>query len=37
LTLDPSDPKRRFEGDALLRRMTRLGLLGESTCCIKFD
>mmetsp|Transcript_13289 Transcript_13289/g.18109 ORF Transcript_13289/g.18109 Transcript_13289/m.18109 type:complete len:194 (+) Transcript_13289:13-594(+) len=29
LTLDPSDPKRMFEGDALLNRMIRLGLLGE--------
>ena len=27
LTLDQSDPKRIFEGDALLRRMTKLGLL----------
>lgn len=29
LTLDPKDPKRLFEGPALLRRMTRFGLLGE--------
>jgi small subunit ribosomal protein S9e len=27
LTLDLTDPRRIFEGDALLRRMTRLGLL----------
>merc|ERR1711982_174703 len=30
LTLDEKDEKRIFEGEALLRRMTRLGLLGES-------
>ncbi|CAM9445099.1 unnamed protein product [Chrysoparadoxa australica] len=29
LTLDPKDPKRLFEGPALLRRMTRYGLLNE--------
>eukprot|EP00500_Bicosoecida_sp_ms1_P000126 CAMPEP_0203810608 /NCGR_PEP_ID=MMETSP0115-20131106/3039_1 /ASSEMBLY_ACC=CAM_ASM_000227 /TAXON_ID=33651 /ORGANISM="Bicosoecid sp, Strain ms1" /LENGTH=157 /DNA_ID=CAMNT_0050719405 /DNA_START=68 /DNA_END=538 /DNA_ORIENTATION=+ len=29
LTLDESDPKRQFEGDALLRRMVRYKLLGE--------
>lgn len=29
LTLDVKDPKRLFEGPALLRRMTRFGLLGE--------
>jgi small subunit ribosomal protein S9e len=29
LTLDPKDPRRMFEGDALLRRMVRYGLLGE--------
>ena len=29
LTLDTKDPKRLFEGPALLRRMTRFGLLGE--------
>lgn len=29
LKLDSEDPKRRFEGDALLRRMVRYGLLGE--------
>lgn len=29
LTLDPADPKRTFQGAALLRRMKRLGLLGE--------
>lgn len=27
LTLDPTDPKRVFEGSALLRRMSRYGLL----------
>lgn len=30
LTLEDSDPRRIFEGDALLRRMTRLGLLKPS-------
>merc|ERR1712203_884091 len=30
LTLDEKDERRIFEGDALLRRMTRLGLLNES-------
>ena len=29
LTLDTKDPKRLFEGPALLRRMARFGLLGE--------
>mmetsp|Transcript_7303 Transcript_7303/g.9015 ORF Transcript_7303/g.9015 Transcript_7303/m.9015 type:complete len:196 (-) Transcript_7303:445-1032(-) len=29
LTLDPKDPKRLFEGPALLRKMTRYGLLDE--------
>jgi small subunit ribosomal protein S9e len=29
LTLDPRDPKRIFEGAALLRRMNRYGLLAE--------
>ena len=27
LTLENSDPRRIFEGDALLRRMNKLGLL----------
>lgn len=30
LTLDQKDPRRIFEGTALLRRLTRLGLLDES-------
>lgn len=30
LTLEPNDPKRIFQGTALLRRMVRLGLLAES-------
>ena len=29
LTLEPDDPKRIFEGAALLRRMNRYGLLGD--------
>lgn len=30
LTLDEKDERRIFEGEALLRRMTRLGLLNEN-------
>ncbi|PFH38157.1 ribosomal protein RPS9 [Besnoitia besnoiti] len=30
LTLEEKDPRRLFQGPALLRRMVRLGLLGES-------
>jgi small subunit ribosomal protein S9e len=30
LTLEEKDPRRIFEGEALLRRMTRLGLLNEN-------
>mmetsp|Transcript_3786 Transcript_3786/g.4705 ORF Transcript_3786/g.4705 Transcript_3786/m.4705 type:complete len:103 (+) Transcript_3786:34-342(+) len=30
LTLDSNDPRRIFEGDALIRRMVRLGLLKEN-------
>eukprot|EP00310_Coccolithus_braarudii_P025581 CAMPEP_0183356328 /NCGR_PEP_ID=MMETSP0164_2-20130417/43999_1 /TAXON_ID=221442 /ORGANISM="Coccolithus pelagicus ssp braarudi, Strain PLY182g" /LENGTH=192 /DNA_ID=CAMNT_0025529711 /DNA_START=36 /DNA_END=614 /DNA_ORIENTATION=+ len=30
LTLPPKHPKRLFEGEALLRRLTRLGILSES-------
>lgn len=30
MTLPEKDPRRLFEGSALLRRLTRLGLLGES-------
>ncbi len=29
LTLPPKDPKRVFEGDAIVRRLARLGILGE--------
>ena len=29
LTLDPKDPRRMFEGSALLRRLVRYGLLGD--------
>ena len=29
MTLEPNDPKRVFDGQALLRRLTRLGLLSE--------
>ncbi len=31
LTLDETDPRRIFEGDALLKRMVKLGLLKEKT------
>jgi small subunit ribosomal protein S9e len=30
LTLDPKDPRRLFDGEALLRRMVRYGLLAEN-------
>jgi small subunit ribosomal protein S9e len=30
LTLDATDPRRIFEGDALIKRMVRLGLLKEN-------
>ena len=30
LTLEPQNPKRIFEGTALMRRMNRYGLLNES-------
>lgn len=30
LTLDPKDPKRLFDGSALLRRLTRMGVLSET-------
>ena len=30
LTLDESDPRRIFEGDALIKRMVKLGLLKET-------
>ncbi len=30
LTLDERDPRRLFEGDALIRRMVRLGVLKEN-------
>jgi len=30
LTLDENDPRRLFEGEALIRRMVRIGLLKES-------
>ena len=32
LTLDAKDPKRLFEGPALLRKMVRYGLLSEVSC-----
>jgi small subunit ribosomal protein S9e len=36
LTLDPKDPKRIFEGAALLRRMNRYGLLAEDELELDF-
>ena len=30
LTLDDTDPRRIFEGNALIRRIARLGLLGKN-------
>jgi len=36
LTLDPKDPKRVFEGEALLRRMSRYGLLNEDELELDF-
>jgi small subunit ribosomal protein S9e len=30
LTMDENDPRRLFEGEALIRRMVRIGLLKES-------
>ena len=30
LTLEPTDPRRAFEGDALIRRIVKLGLLKEN-------
>ena len=36
LTLDASDPKRIFEGEALLRRMARFGLLTEDELELDF-
>merc|ERR1712038_1096921 len=36
LTLDPKDPKRIFEGQALLRRMSRYGLLADNELELDF-
>ncbi|KAA8492735.1 40S ribosomal protein S9-1 [Porphyridium purpureum] len=36
LTLEPEDPKRIFEGRALLRRLTRLGLLDENNQALDY-
>lgn len=36
LTLDEKDPRRIFEGEALLRRMSRYGLLEESNLNLDF-
>lgn len=36
LTLDPTDPKRIFEGAALMRRMSRYGLLGDEELELDF-
>merc|ERR1712048_1055691 len=35
-TLDPKDPRRIFEGAALLRRMSRYGLLGDDELELDF-
>jgi small subunit ribosomal protein S9e len=36
LTMDPTDPKRIFEGAALLRRMNRFGLLADDELELDF-
>lgn len=36
LTLDPKDPKRIFEGEALMRKMSRFGLLTEEELELDF-
>eukprot|EP00771_Trimastix_marina_P003842 gnl/Trimastix_PCT/55.p1 GENE.gnl/Trimastix_PCT/55~~gnl/Trimastix_PCT/55.p1 ORF type:complete len:190 (+),score=73.80 gnl/Trimastix_PCT/55:72-641(+) len=36
LTLDEKDPRRVFEGQALIRRMRRLGLLDESNASLDY-
>jgi small subunit ribosomal protein S9e len=36
LTLDPKDPKRMFEGPAIIRKMVTYGLLGEGETELDF-